>query len=199
MKNVKGFIGYCILISIIIFILSSCLCGGYRFFLRPSLELKEPETENVSLVVGYLDTEEAPANLEYIEMYKLQDKEKNKYYEFAIDRNGIFFNSNILPGTYIFKIFGGNSKNFLIGGSYSFIFPIQGKKEMDPVITKPGIYFVGSYKYKKLKKSESDGSDFDLIKLEEPTEKEILEKILEYAKSAFWREKILQRIEEISK
>jgi len=77
---------------------------------------------------------------------------------------------------------------------------MQGKKEIDPVIKKPGIYFVGSYKFKMIKKTTMfEQGEYDIIKINKPTEKEVLEKLLKYAKDTIWKQRILIRLKELDR
>jgi hypothetical protein len=164
------------------------------FLFKKTVQLKEPENESQSLVVGYIDMEDAPTWLGFVVMRQLRPKtEKNKL-RFSISE-GIFFNEFVPPGIFQFDRFGGSSGNT----DYTFYFPLQGKKPMDPVIEKPGIYFVGSYKYKNVKKPVFGKGEFDLIKSEKPDEKEVLEKLLKLAGKTVWRQRIMKRLEEIKR
>lgn len=73
-------------------------------------------------------------------------------------------------------------------------FPKSEKGDLDVKVTKPGIYFVGSWKFKKLSRDK-----FDLEKLSSPTELEVLNEVLEYAEDAYWKGLITQRINQLNK
>ena len=162
-----------------------------------STQLSEPENERVSLVVGYFDMEEAPARLGWVEIKKLQPKEKKPFYYCGVD-GGLFFNSYLEPGVYKFMEFGGTGKGFLsTGDEYTFQFPSQGKSRLDLRIEEPGIYYVGSYKYVDVKTGFFEQGRYELEQIEKPGERELLSMMLEKAGTTGWRERILARLEEL--
>jgi hypothetical protein len=67
-------------------------------------------------------------------------------------------------------------------------------------ISKPGIYFLGSYKYQQVKTGFFEGSKFDIERVDSPTEAELLQRILDEdkeIKGSAWEEKIRQRLARI--
>ena len=175
-----------------------CLCiillTNCCVFLRSPVYLEEPTDINQSLVVGYIDMTEDYVNLDFIWMCQLLPRSKYRWNRFSIN-NGIFFNEFVSPGTYKFDCFGGYTGDTTV----TYFFPVQGKKQMDPVIKEPGIYFVGSYKNKPGKESLFEPGKFELIELKHPSEKEVLEQLLDYAGETIWRNRILKRLEELDK
>ena len=87
--------------------------------------------------------------------------------------------------------------------SYTFNFPQSGRSEMDLRITKPGVYFVGSWKFKKVDVSAKEWlfgrGKFDLVRIEKPTELELLKKIQPEANEPYWADMIRRRIAELGK
>jgi hypothetical protein len=167
---------------------------------RAPIKLKEPEDENISLVVGYVNMEDAPSGIYNAYMERL-DKKVDYVSVFAVNAGldgFIFFHSHAKPGVYRFTKFVGSD---LLGYcKYTYGFPPQGKKDMDPVIKEPGIYFVGSYKYKVLKEGRGfEKTEFDVVRTDTPTEKEVWEEMLKHAKNTSWEKKILNRIKELEK
>ncbi|MDX1487590.1 MAG: hypothetical protein R3268_05270, partial [Acidiferrobacterales bacterium] len=67
-----------------------------------------------------------------------------------------------------------------------------------PVIKKQGVYFVGSYKYKKIKTGIFKPNQFDVEKTNSPSEKELLTQLLEYAKHPEWVRLIQNRLKELA-
>jgi len=41
--------------------------------------------------------------------------------------------------------------------------------------------------------------EYDIIKINKPTEKEVLEKLLKYAKDTIWKQRILIRLKELDR
>lgn len=158
---------------------------------------EEPEQPDLSIVFGYFDMEDAPVNVKWVQMKRLRPKTDKPYYGFWVDK-GLFYRASVPPGTYKFTSFGGHSN--LKNASYTFDFPDQGRGDMDRVIKKQGVYFVGAYRYNKIKKTGMfRPGKFDLEPANSPTERELLLKLLEYAKHPAWKRLIDQRLKELSR
>ena len=167
-------------------------CGGGTF--------QKPETQNESIIIGYLDMDDAPGSFNGVSMKKLQPAEKKPYYYFATE-GGIFYRGHVPPGVYKMDSFTSFSR--LKNTSYTFNFPQSGRSEMDLRITKPGVYFVGSWKFKKVDVSAKEWlfgrGKFDLVRIEKPTELELLKKIQPEANEPYWADMIRRRIAELGK
>ena len=162
-----------------------------------STQLSEPENDRVSLVVGYLDMSEAPTNLSWMEIKQLKPSTKKPFYGCGVE-DGLFYNSYLEPGVYKFTEFGGASTNILeLGAQYTYQFPSQGKGELDIQIDEPGIYFVGSYKYEKVKSGFFEPGSFDLKSTQTPTEREVLTMMLAKAETTEWYGRIMRRLNEL--
>lgn len=157
--------------------------------------LKEkPEKPNLSIVFGYIDMDEAPTKLGWISMKRVRPRTAKPYYNFWV-KKGFFYRASVPLGSYHFDSFGGYSG--LRNTKFDFEFPNQGRGEMDPIIEKQGVYFVGSYKYKKVKTGFFKPKQFDMIKVDGPSEKELLTQLLEYAKHPEWVRLIENRLKEL--
>lgn len=176
-----------ILLLLAAFALASCSA-------TPKLE--KPDGGNVSLVFGYIDMDDAPSELSWVEMKRMRPVTKTPYYNFWVV-DGTFFRADVPEGTYKFTSFGGHSgwKNT----SYNYNFPDQGKGELDRRIDKPGLYYVGAYKYSKIDTGFFEAGKFDLLPIKEPSELELLERIMPYAHDAYWKNMIEKRIRELEK
>lgn len=84
-------------------------------------------------------------------------------------------------------------------GKYQYDFPKQGNKTSLRV-EKPGIYFIGAYKYKKVKTGMFSQAKFSIEKINKPSEAELLKRILdadsEINESA-WGNKIRARLAQL--
>ena len=158
--------------------------------------LGTPDAENVSLVFGHIDMDEAPSELDWVQMKRMRPVTKTPYYNFWVV-DGTFFRADVPEGTYKFTSFGGHSgwKNT----SYNYNFPNQGKGELDRRISKPGIYYVGSYKYEKIDTGFFSPDQFNLVPTKAPSELEMLEKMLPYADDPYWKNMITKRMQELKK
>ena len=183
------------------------LLSGCSFSIR-TVDLDSPYLKDLKysmddksfLVIGYIDMEESPAKLQRIRIKQIKPEPDNQIGFGFLIADDMFYNVYLKPGIYKFADFGGLSKtNFIDNKRYTFSFPAQGKGEWDPVLEKPGIYFVGSYKYKKVKTGLLEEGKFDLEKINNPTEKEVLQKLLKYSEKTKWEAIILNRIKELEK
>jgi hypothetical protein len=174
--------------GLLVFALTLSGCGGGVKAFVKSVEEEE------SLVFGHLDMDEAPTNLDWVSMKRLRPVSKTPYYSFGID-GSMFYRTHTPPGTYKFESFGGSS--VLRNADYKFKFPDQGKGEMDRVISSTGLYYVGSYKFKRVKTGFFEQGKFSLEKVDKPSEKELLMKLLEKAQHPSWKAVIQKRIGEL--
>lgn len=161
-------------------------CGGRAF-------TKSVEEEN-ALVFGYLDMSDGPGKLNSAVIKLVKPTSNKPYYGFNID-DGMFFRTELPSGSYKFTSFG--SFRSFGNTQYTFNLPPQGRSEMDPIINKSGIYYVGSYKYKKVKTGFFEQDKFDLEKVNKPTEKELLIQLLKKAKHPSWEAAIQKRIDQL--
>lgn len=149
---------------------------------------------NRSLVYGYIDMDEAPAKLQWVSMKQLKPRTDKPYYSFWI-RDGAFYTNNVVPGVYKFHSFGGF--NGWTNTKWTFSFPSQGRGQFDPVIRKPGMYYVGSWKYKKIKTGIFKPGKFNLVPDKSHSEKEILQTMLKWAKHDKWKKMIQHRLRQL--
>lgn len=163
-------------------------CGSQPFL--------KPETTNESLIIGYVDWDDAPGKLTGVSIKKIQPVEERPYYNFWID-GGTFYRSSVKPGVY--KMDSMRSHRSFPAGSWIFNFPQSGRGEMDVKVVKPGIYYVGSWKYKEIKTGFFEQGKFDLERIAKPTELELLKQVLPEARDPYWVEMINRRIRELSK
>ena len=158
--------------------------------------LTAPEGKDVSLVFGHIDMSEAPSDLHWVTMQRLRPVTETPYYSFWVV-DGTFFRINVPAGTYKFTKFGGHSgwKNT----SYTYGFPSQGQSKLDRRIDRPGLYYAGSWKYRKVKTGFFQPGKFDVEASRTPSELELLQKMLPYADHPHWKQMIEQRIRELKK
>jgi len=147
-----------------------------------------------SLVYGYIDMDEAPAKLQWVSMKQLRPKVDKPYYSFWI-REGAFYTNAAPPGVFKFDSFGGH--NGWTNTNWTFSFPSQGRGAFDPVIKRPGMYYVGSWKYKKVKTGFFKPGKFDLVPDKKVSEKDVLKRMLPWAKHKKWKDMIEARIRQL--
>lgn len=175
------------LLLVAILLLSTVACSTWKPF-RGSFE------EEKSLIFGYIDMSDAPSNFKWLNAKRIKPTSDTPYYGFFVD-HGLFYRTYIPEGVYKLQDFGGFSWRY--GGTeVAYNFPTQGKNVWDPLIKVPGIYYLGSYKYKKAKSSFMNAK-YDLVQIKSPGEKELLQRLLKLAVHPTWKNKIEKRIKEI--
>ncbi len=162
----------------------------------------ETSLDNDSFVFGYLDMSEAKGHFDWVQMQQLQPPTDKPYYNFYVEK-GLFWHPRVQPGTFKFIKFGGTSGvdagpiRLFAGTRYEYAFPRQGKGEMDPVVGKPGLYYVGSYKVVVQKGGLFKPGEFDIVAAGGPGEKELLQQLLTKAEDGQWRGRIEKRLGEL--
>jgi hypothetical protein len=115
-------------------------------------------------------------------------------------KDGVFYLENVAPGSYQVYDFGGRGGGFLAKGklyfSYPVSFPVSRQSGFMRVkVEKPGVYFLGSYKYVSVKGSRFTTSYvYDLQPLKSPTERQVLERLLPMVKGTQWEGRLSQHL-----
>jgi hypothetical protein len=86
--------------------------------------------------------------------------------------------------------------NFLCGTPHEYSFPAQTDGFRFP---KPGLYFLGSYKYKHIDRGMFKADNFDIERIKAPTELDVLKKVRKHYENDRWLPLIDKRIKELSK
>ena len=167
-------------------LLAGCAGGG------PTRDINDPTN---SLVIGYIDMDEAPTKVSYAWMVQVAPPSDAPYWGLGVTK-GLFYNSYLPPGSYQLSKLGGSG---FFTGQHEYMFPKQGNKTALR-ITRPGIYFLGSYKYKKVKTGFFSQGKFAIERINKPTEAELLKRLLEEddeIKDSAWGAKIRARLAQL--
>ena len=165
-------------------------CSGWQ-------KVDDPPDTTV-MVYGYLDMEDAPTVVDYFHLKQVKPKTDTPYWSTAVD-DGYFYGTGLVPGSYQFSNFGGMNcllGNFLCGTPHEYSFPSQADGFRFP---KPGLHYLGSYKYKHIDRGMFKADNFDIERTKKPTELEVLQKILPHYKDDRWKPYIEARIRELSR
>jgi len=154
--------------------------------------------ESTVMVYGYLDMEDAPTVVDYLHLKQVKPKSERPYWATGVDE-GYFYSTGLVPGSYQFSTFGGVNcllGNFLCGTPHEYSFPAQSEGFR---FAKPGLYFLGSYKYKHIDRGLFKADNFDIEPTRKPSELEVLKKILPHYQGDRWQPHIEKRIKELSR
>lgn len=140
-------------------------------------EFVDPKNRDVSIVFGYIDAEETPSygGIDWVTIK--QYKPKAKYY-FTPWEDGLFYHVGLPKGSYQVDNFGRHTR-WYSNAQYTYDFGGKGRNKTARIIKKPGLYFLGAYKYKHID-SESwlEADSFTMEKIRSPSEKELLIRLL---------------------
>ncbi len=110
----------------------------------------------------------------------------------------MFYSTYLPPGSYQLSHFGGSG---FFAGQYRYNVGQQGN-ETSVRIKKPGIYYIGSYKYKKVKTGFFSQDQFSIQKVKSPSEADLLKRILDAdsdVKNSVWNNRIRARLGQLKK
>ena len=161
---------------------------------EPGRDINDPTN---SLVFGYIDMDDAPTDVSAAWLVQVAPPSDSPYWSMGITK-GVFYNSYLPPGSYQLSKLSGSG---FFAGKHEYSFPRQGN-ETALRIKKPGIYFLGSYKYKKVSTGFFSQAKFDITKTKKPTEAEILQRILDEdsdIKNSSWGDKIRKRLAQLKR
>jgi hypothetical protein len=130
--------------------------------------------ETLSLVYGYFDMKDAPTKAQWVGLKQYGTKDAGTYTLHVED--GLFFHVGIEPGSYQVDKFGGSG---VFRGDYVYNFGGKGRNTTAVRIQKPGVYFLGTYRYvNHAGKGMFAPDKFDMEPAKTPSEKELLQRLV---------------------
>lgn len=138
----------------------------------------DPNDTTRSLVFGYFDIEDTPSwgGIDWVSIK--QFKPKINYYTTDF-HEGVFFHVGLPNDSAIQVDRFGRGTRWYSNATYTYNFGGQGKNETGTHINKPGVYFLGAYKYKHHNSGSLFKADsFEMVKTDAPSEKEVLQRVL---------------------
>ena len=149
-----------------------------------------------SLVFGYVDMADAPTKVSGAQIMQVSPPTEKPYWGTDV-KEGLFYTYYLPPGSYRLAALFGSS---FLRGDFQYNFPRQGGGETTVRIDKPGIYFLGAYKYKDVKTGFFEQGKFSIQRVGSPTEAELLRRILEQdgeLKGSVWEKRIRERLSKL--
>jgi hypothetical protein len=178
-----------VLLFVAVGALAGCAGGGH------GRDINDPTN---SLVFGYVDMADAPTKVSGAHIMQVEPQTDKPYWGTDV-RDGMFYTYYLPPGSYKLATLHGSS---FLRGDYRYSFPRQGGGNTAVRIDKPGIYFLGAYKYKNVKTGLFEQGKFDIERVSKPSEAELLQRLLDTdpeIKGSAWADKIRQRIARLKK
>lgn len=164
-----------LLITFFIVLPAILLSSGCALF-----STEEPVDHNdktLSVIFGYFDMEGAPSwgGIDWVSVK--QYKPKEAYYYTDVDE-GLFWHIGVEKSSVQVEQFGRNTR-FYSNATYTYNFGGKGRNATSLIIKKPGVYYLGSYKYKAIDSGSVFKADsFDMEKSSSPSEKQLLTRVL---------------------
>lgn len=188
-------------LAVLAFTLSLLAGCAYGFSDHKTLDTQPdpPTSGQMSFVFGYIDMEDADPGLDWVTFQQLAPVAKDPDMP-ARAKHGIFYLENVAPGSYQVYDFGGRGGGFFAKGnlyaSYPVSFPVSRQSgSMRVRVEKPGVYFLGSYKYVSVKGNRlTMNYVYDLEPLKKPSEREVLERLLPTVKGTKWEGRLSQHL-----
>jgi hypothetical protein len=141
----------------------------------------DPKDETLSMVFGYFDMKEAPSDLRWVSIKKYGDKPL--FYE-AGAKEGLFWHVGIAPGSYQVETFGGQGGiPMLTSSPYRYNFGTRGRNDTAVRVRRPGLYFMGVYRYVEHKGGFMETDRFEMKPAKAPSEKEVLQRLIKEMES----------------
>ena len=156
--------------------ISAMLSGCGAAPTTPAGNLNDP---NMSLVLGYIDMEDAPTaagSATIVQTDGLSDAgAQTPARSWNTPVSGGLFTVALPAGNYALSNI--SSSRDSEGGS-QYKFPAQ-NSDTSVSITKPGIYFLGAFKYRKVKSLYFEEKNFIIDKVAKPREADLLQRVLD--------------------
>lgn len=142
----------------------------------------DPKDKNRSVVFGFFDMEDAPSwgGIDWVSVKRYRPK---KGYFAAAVKDGLFYHIGVPNGSFQVDEFGRHTR-FYSNTRYTYNFGGKGRNKTARKIKRPGVYFMGSYKYKNIDSGSIWKPDnFRMKKSKGPSEKVLLKKLLKIMQS----------------
>jgi hypothetical protein len=171
-------------------LLAACsILPGAREGDEADKRLEPPASDQQSLVFGYLDMTLAPTRLGWMEFRQLSPVTATPFYQMRI-HEGVFYMEKFPVGVFTMGEFGGERWD---GQHLAYALP-RTSPAVRVSIGEPGLHFVGAYRYRPVKEDGSRTGRFEMDALASPSEAEVLERILPFARGTPWEPRILARM-----
>jgi len=163
---------------ILLLVVSALIVGGCSSSVT---KIVDPKNKKIAFVYGYINMNEAKARLSWVALRRYRPSAQ-RYGSDIIDgtffqSDGIFFHIGVDLGTYQVERFGSNANS-----GYFYTFGASGKNVTARNINKPGLHYMGAYKYISEKDRWGRAKKFSMKQTKQPTEKELLTALLKHVK-----------------
>ena len=174
--------------------ISSCTFAG-RDVSDPHLDAKA-EVKG-AFVYGYIDMQDAKSDLNWAFLKQTEPKVFDPDFT-ARTFKSAFYLENLPQGTFRLNGFGGNTWSFFHAGrlfaTYPVDYELQLASNVSVDIRKPGIYYLGAFRYVRHKGGFLEDDTFELKRASTPSERDVLQIILPEASGSPWAPLLTNRL-----
>lgn len=170
-------------------LLALTACGSKS--IGPERDINDPTN---SLAFAYVDMSDAPTK---IDGASLKPQGQEGYWHMNVANDGQLLTQPYLPpGAYQLATLQGSG---FFAGNNVYRFPTYGRNDTAIRIQKPGIFFMGAYRYVKVKTGFFEGGKFAIERVNTPTELELLQRVEkeDWVRGTQWEGRIRTRIAEL--
>jgi len=170
----------------LLLLLAGCASSG------PARSIDDPGN---SLVFGYIDMSDAPTSVDFAWVQQLSPPSDSPFWRMGV-KNGLFRNEYLPAGSYQLSKVSGSG---FFAGQHNYNFPRQDNQTSLRIAT-PGIYFLGSFKYKKVSTGLFEQGKFAIERTSSPSEAELLKRILDEnseVRDSAWGNRIRARLAQL--
>ncbi len=170
-------------------VLTACAGGS----IGPERDINDPTN---SLVFAYVDMSDAPTK---IDGASIKPQGEEGFWSMGVADDGQLLTQPYLPpGAYQIHSLRGSG---FFAGNNVYQFPTYGRNQTAVRIQKPGIYFMGAFRYQKVKTGFFEGGKFAIERVNSPSELELLQRVAkeEWVQGTQWEARIRNRIAELRK
>lgn len=170
----------------------------------PSMYVKDMNDSKSSLVFGYIHASKGPMYFHWVQLRRIDAAGNEEYYTTRSNEDGLFYLENVPLGRYeIHRMgrdcmpMGPNVVSNGAGGGVVWSLG-QGSKATAMQIKRPGVNYLGSFQFTFVEgKGLFSRDTFTFTRANTPSEKELLQTLLPFAKETGWERNIKKRMAEL--
>jgi hypothetical protein len=163
--------------------------------------VKEMESPKHAMVFGHIEAGKGPMYFSWVQLRHTDAAGNEEYYTTRSNEDGMFYAENLPLGKYeIHRIGQGNrpmGSNVISGGGVVWSLG-EGSKDTAMRVKTAGVHYLGSFKYIYIEGEGLFGRDsFNFKRINSPSEKELLQRLLKYTENTHWSGSINKRLAEL--
>jgi len=158
--------------------------------------VERPADDDSSFVFFYFDTSDCPSAVRSATLRQVAPPTDKPFVVMRVDGT-VFYREGVRNGAYALTSFSSAGVGgWVFGTPTVYGVPRQGSP-VRFVIERPGVYFGGAFAYRKAGGGFLAPQEFELVPLEQVTEKETLQRILPHVRGTPWETRVMAHYEKL--